>query len=178
MDKGLETAFLQELDGQCNFANLALGDMRASLAKLVDGDQTAGVRFWSSVQSGLMAVANISKILFPKNNPRGTDLRTLLGTTSGSPFYYTNRSVRDSYEHIDTELEAWWNASADKRRADYNFYPTSALLGLVGSSDNCLRNFDGEACVLTFKGWTFEILPVEKAIGELTRKIATLLPAT
>ena len=107
MDKGLEVAFLHELDGQCNFANLALDDMRAHGSKLVAGDQTAGVRFWSSVQSLLMAVANISKILFPKNNPRGNHLRTLLGITSGSPLDYTNRGVRDSYEHIDERLETW-----------------------------------------------------------------------
>jgi hypothetical protein len=125
-----------------------------------------------------MAVANISKILFPKNNPRGAHLRGLLGITSGSPFDYPNRGVRDCYEHIDNQLEAWWSTSADKRRADYNIYPKSALHGLVGGSNNCLRNFDENACVLTFTGNSFEILPVENAISELKRKIGTLLPAT
>jgi hypothetical protein len=134
MDKCLEVAFLQELGGQCNFASVALDDMSAHGGKLVAGDQTAGVRFWSSVQSLLMAVANISKILFPKNKPRGNYLQTLLGISSGSPLDYTNRGVRDSYEHIDERLETWWNNSADKRRADYNIYPTTALHGLVGGS--------------------------------------------
>jgi hypothetical protein len=178
MDKGLETAYLQELDGQANFALLALADMRKSHADLVGGDQGAGIRFWSSVQSFLMAVANISKILFPKTNPRGGHLRNLVGVSSGSPLDYTNRGVRDSYEHIDERLETWWNTSADKRRADYNIYPTSALHGLIGGSNNCLRHFDPNTNTLTFQGNSLEILPVEKAIVELKQKIAPLLSAS
>jgi hypothetical protein len=87
--------------------------------------------------------------------------------------------VRNAYEHIDTELEAWWNASADKKRADYNIYPMTALRGMVGGDpQNCLRNYDPNTSALTFKGWSFEILPVEKAIRELKDRIATLLPAS
>lgn len=175
MEKGLQEAFLQELDGQCNFANLALEDMRSHLRQSNEDKKPDSIRFWASVQSLLMATAIISKILFSNDNPpRGEELRKLLGIHDDSPFGHESRLVRDSYEHIDTRLEDWWKKSPNKARADYNILPLKLLAGL-GGSENFLRNLDPTTWVLTFQGKSFELLPAAQGIDDLKRKIAALL---
>lgn len=176
MDPLLEKTFLEELNGQCNFALLALEDMRASQARLPD--QADGQRFWFSVQAMLAAVANISKILYPTKTgdpKRGNHLRTLLGGPVTAPFDPDSRKVRNRYEHFDERVEKdWWLASGRKERADYNFYPVGILEAQFGVT-NCFRNYDAAAGILTFMGQHFEILPVENAVKEMKKTIASLL---
>jgi hypothetical protein len=183
MDPLLEKTFLQELNGQCNNALLALEDVRAWEANLPDTN--AQRRFWYSVQAVLTAVANISKILFPGASAcagRGTHLRGLLGAVVTDPFDPNPpmkpnhpRNMRNSYDHFDERIDLrWWTATGRKERADYCFYPLGALEAQFGVT-NCFRNYDMTTRTLTFMGEHLEMQPVEDAVNALQQQVTTLL---
>jgi hypothetical protein len=186
MDPLLEKTFLQELNGQCNNALLALEDARAWEGKLPDTN--AQRRFWYSVQAMLTAFANVSKILFPGKAAcagRGTHLRGLLGASVTDPFdpnprtkLNHPRNMRNNYDHFDERIDLkWWQATGRKERADYCFFPLGALEAQYGAT-NCFRNYDRTTGTLTFMGEHFEIKTVDEAVKALQTKIATLLPAS
>lgn len=52
--------FLGEIQRQCNFALIAYEEMKSSLNMMKPGDNKELDHFWYSVQSFLVAVANIS----------------------------------------------------------------------------------------------------------------------
>jgi hypothetical protein len=178
MDPLLEKTFLQELDGQCNFALLALEDMKANEARFRGGDQMAGQRFWFSAQAMLAAFANISKILYPAKAAcasRGNHLRTLLGGPVTAPFDHPSRKMRNHYEHFDERVDIdWWQEAGRKERADYCFFPVGQLEAQFGVK-NCFRNFDSNTAKLTFMGDHFDLLPVANAVMQLKHTIVGLL---
>lgn len=183
MDTLLEKTFLQELNGQCNNALLALEDVRAWETKLPDTN--AQRRFWYSIQAMLTAVANISKLLFPGASTsagRGSHLRGLLGAAVTDPFDPNPatkanhpRNMRNSYDHFDERIDlTWWKATGRKERADYCFYPLGILETQFGVT-NCFRNYDMTTRTLTFMGEHLEIQPVEDAVNALHQQQTTLL---
>ena len=183
MDRLLEKTFLQEINGQCNNALLALENVRAWEAKLPDTD--AQRRFWYSIQSALTAVANISKILFPGASAcagRGMHLRGLIGAVATDPFNpnpptRTNhpRNMRNSYDHFDERIDLkWWTVTGRKERAGYCFFPLGALEAKFGVL-NCFRNYDMTTRTLTFMGEHLEMQPVENAVKALQQQLTTLL---
>jgi hypothetical protein len=182
MDPLLEKTFLQELDGQCNNALLALEDIRAWEAKLPDTD--AQRRFWYSVQAMLTAVANVSKLLFPVKKAcegRAVHLRGLIGSLLTDPFDSAPppraRTMRNHYDHFDERIDLkWWTASGRKERADYCFFPLGALESQFGAT-NCFRNYDMTTRTLTFMGDNFEMQAVENALTALRQRLVNLLAA-
>src|SRR3982751_3805324 len=80
--------FLGEIQRQCNFALIAYEEMKASLNNMKPGDSKELNHFWCSVQSFLVSVANISKIIWPsapcgsalspETNARSAKLASLL----------------------------------------------------------------------------------------------------
>lgn len=65
--------FVGEIQRQCNFALIAYEGMKTSLNEMKPGDSNELDNFWYSVQSFLVAVANISKIIWP-SSPCGSAL--------------------------------------------------------------------------------------------------------
>ena len=65
--------FLGEIQRQCNFALIAYEEMKTWLNMMKQGDNKGLDHFWYSVQSFLVAVANISKIIWP-SAPCGSTL--------------------------------------------------------------------------------------------------------
>jgi hypothetical protein len=59
---------LGEIQRQCNFTIIAYEAMKTSVKKMRPGDNKELDQFWYSVQSFLVAVANISKILWPSTS--------------------------------------------------------------------------------------------------------------
>lgn len=101
--------FLGEIQRQCNFALIAYEAMITYVKEMRQGDNKELDRFWYSVQSFLVAVANISKILWPSGfcgserspelEARGAKLRTLLSADELS--ILKSREFRNHFEHYD-----------------------------------------------------------------------------
>src|SRR2546427_584199 len=87
-----------EIERQCAFALLAWDDLQ--------GAKYRANRVWYSIQSLLVAVANISKILWPRkklDEARGGPLRHHFGIRNDSVL--KSREFRNCFEHYDEQLE-------------------------------------------------------------------------
>jgi hypothetical protein len=161
VDSQLQQLFVMEIKNQCIFAKIAYNDFRRSLESN-DMD-----RIWYSIQGFLVAVANISKMLWStkvKYPNRGEDLRKSLSVDNNSPL--NSRKVRNHFEHFDDRLETWYEESPTHRYIDRSI---ASGINFVGGSApiDYIRNFDNDRSVLTFRGEEYEIIPVINAVEEL-----------
>ena len=97
-----EMALIGEIITQSKFAEMAA----AQLTKTSDS-----VEVWGSIQSILVAVANVSKILWPvkKYMARGKQLRELLGIDDDN--LLSDRTFRNHFEHYDERIEEWFDSN-------------------------------------------------------------------
>ena len=156
---------MQEVERQSRFGLTALEDMQASLAPL-DAD-----RFWYSTQAFLIAVANVSKLLWPSKGghlAERTELRQVLLVREESPL--KTRTLRNDFEHFDERLETWAASSERKNLADCNIGPPGMIRGI--DYGDFLRNFDTINGVITFQGHRLEVAPVERALRDLAATAA------
>lgn len=182
MDKLLESAFLDELNGQCNYFALAIGGMKQCGLLFMDQNTEAetrrvtGQRFWFNVQAMLAAFANISKILYPQNKKdpycaRGIHLRSVIGEAIAKPFEASARSMRNHYEHFDERIDDWWEGGG-RLRVDYNFFAPSELAKY--NHIDRWRNFDANTVILTFSGDNFNVPQMQTAVITLQEKVQRL----
>jgi hypothetical protein len=163
MDKMVLRIFQHEVERQCRFSLLALQDLDQALQNR-DTD-----RIWYSVQSILVAVGNISKILWPLKPllpERGTELRTSLFVSGDSPL--EPRTFRNHFEHFDERLEEWATSSKRHGFADSNVGPTGMIVGL--EPEDFLRNFDSTLFAVTFRGDVYNLKPIADAVRDLWEK--------
>lgn len=125
----MRALMLGEIQRQCNFALIGFEEIKKSLEDQGPWDNRKSDRFWYSIQSFLVPVANISKILWPAW-PRGSKklsaetksqrkkIRKLLGLSDSSPLRI--REFRNYFEHYDSELEKWFMNLKDRMIIDSN----------------------------------------------------------
>ncbi|MFY0483446.1 hypothetical protein ACI6PS_12655 [Flavobacterium sp. PLA-1-15] len=73
-------------------------------------DNFDNLEVWCSIQSILVSVANVSKILWPtfkKYQERGERLRKTLNVEESNPL--SNRIFRNHFEHYDSRIEDWFS---------------------------------------------------------------------
>ena len=98
-----EMALIHEIVAQSKIAKMAAD----RLAKTSDS-----VEVWGSIQSILVATANVSKILWPakeKYMARGKQLRKQLGVADDN--LLADRTFRNHFEHYDERVEEWFEGS-------------------------------------------------------------------
>jgi hypothetical protein len=137
-------------------------------------------RFWFSVQSLLMAAANVSKLLWPtyckgeKLIPeRGEELRKSLAIgDKHSPL--SDRTLRNHFEHYDARLEHW--AATSEKRALYDLgmrsfgsASTPATDEVRGSGDpgDQMRAFDADSNTITFRGEVYQLQLIIDALADI-----------
>src|SRR5690606_41542207 len=76
------------------------------------------VEVWASIQSILVAAANVSKILWlaKASATRGEHLRKLLDVPDDS--FLQHRTIRNHFEHYDERVEEWFKKSASVAYTD------------------------------------------------------------
>jgi hypothetical protein len=162
LDPMLLRIFHGEVERQCRFGLTAADDLQAALQA---GDMD---RLWYSVQALLVAAGNVSKLLWPeqKYSQRGDELRASLGVPEDSPL--APRTFRNHFEHFDARLHDWAASSQRRNFADSNVGPPGMIVGL--DPGDYLRNFDTTNAAVTFRGDSYELQPIVKAIGELWQR--------
>jgi hypothetical protein len=200
MDEILRTNCCRELDWQVAFARIAMKDLRAALTEMDQaardfrsqrewfdvGSWTtllgefnrrrtdATQRFWYSAQAFLLAVANISRTLWPaegdpkagRNVPqsRGIELRKHLGLPAHSPL--TDRAVRNHFEHFDEGLDLW--ATGERKNLVFgDVGPTTQVADLK----NRLRDYDPVSETLSFQGEQISLRELSDALDNLAVKL-------
>lgn len=148
-----------ELEHQSNLAIIAYSDIIQSNAS---GD---GNRIWYSIQSFLIAVGNISKILWGTDDKikiRRANLRQLLSIDDNSVL--NSRRFRNHFEHFDERLEDLANSiPAGTSYVDSNIGPPNFIY--TGQSKSLdLRFFDNQNFILKFSGETYQLQPVFDAV--------------
>ncbi len=142
-------------------------------------------RTWLSIESFLIAVANVSKILWPSRPPkcneckyqpelpakissRANDLRSILSVSNSSPLAI--RQFRNFFEHYDFQLDNWVKQSNAELVYDSNVGPIKSVIKSSDKSISIIRHFDQGTSVIYFRGKEYYIEPVVKALQELKAK--------
>ena len=148
--------FVQEVDRQAEFGLMAAVDLSCAVTSDTD-------RVWYSIQSLLVATANVSKLLWPPKNEssaRGDALRKTLQVEDDSPL--ADRAIRNHFEHFGARLEKWGISPQTHMVVDSNIGPLGSITG--GASAVYVRNYDPSTETLTFRGAVYELRPVIKAL--------------
>jgi hypothetical protein len=172
----VQIVFIGEIQRQCKFALIAYDTMHKSLQLMVIDKEKELDSFWYSVQSFLIAVANISKILWP-SAPYGSvldpdvissrnALRKLLSVDDYS--ILNSRSFRNHFEHFDSRIEEWAKKTKDWMIIDTNVVPSYLIAGYDPISR--MRNFDPATYELTFRDHKYQFRLVVEPIQELFEK--------
>ncbi|MGA2532107.1 MAG: hypothetical protein ABSG19_03625 [Candidatus Aminicenantales bacterium] len=122
------------------------------------------------LQSLLIALGNISKILWPikkKNENRGIELRSALNVKDDSPL--KNRDLRNLFEHFDEKVDEWFGAAERQGFSDRNVGSMEGVI--IPSEKGRLRVFDPETWTLTCLGEEYKLGPVIQAAYELYEAI-------
>jgi hypothetical protein len=177
----VETPILRIFQGevvkQCRYAILAIEDLENALKGMNEQKLTTSYgmsRIWFSIQAFLVATGNLSKLLWPPAPhipERGTELRASLSVDEDSCLQ--PRTFRNHFEHYDERLEKFLLSLEPPNFSyiDSNVSP-GGIKSLAPYVDEklVLRHFDQKTWTLIFRGETFHLEPLFKAICELLPK--------
>jgi hypothetical protein len=157
--------FIQDLAEQCMFVRMAKIDLKKCLAS----DNSGLDRPYYFLQSLVIALGNISKILWPrgKYEKRGIELRTFLEINDDSAL--KNRDLRNLFEHFDEYADDWFAAEERGRFSDRAVGSTEGWV--IPTEDERLRIFDPETWTMTCFGQDYKLGSANQAAYELYEKI-------
>jgi hypothetical protein len=115
-------------------------------------------RLWYSLQSFLVAAANISKALWGKSGKhahRRRPLRRSLGVTNASPLRPTK--MRNYFEHFDEALDDWEAKSPRGQHIDRWVGPIKGMFNPPPHKLEVFRSFDPSTEILTFWGEEYNV---------------------
>jgi len=124
------------------------------------------VETWSSIQSILVATANVSKILWPtakKYKGRGERLRQELGVENNN--ILSSRKFRNYFEHYDEQVDDWFKNQPSAVYTDLAMNPS---LSGVGSSSH--RGYNSFNNTLIFRDESLDLGEVLKALDKILNK--------
>jgi hypothetical protein len=162
------TLYLWEIEEECRYAQRAWREIQSP-------DADVDTEPWYSIQAFLVAVANISKFLWPTKKgdlTRGKKLRKILTVHDTRPF--KSRAMRDSFEHFDERLDTW---IALGKGVFYGRVSGTSKSGRFSAHDN-VRHFARDTGVLTLLGEEYNLRliagEVEKLYQQIRGKTAVL----
>jgi hypothetical protein len=143
---------------------------------LEDGRWLALDRFWLHLQTFLAFTANVSKFLWPVNDPphraRGEALRRELAVGDDSPL--KSRKLRDRFEHFDEDVDDWFAGPGDKVFVDRFVMPRGYPLVSTGQGPlgqaNYFRGYDPRSRTASFQDKELVLGPVVDALLDLHRR--------
>lgn len=125
--------------------------------------RTHGV--WAGAQLLLGSAANVSKLLWPLRDDRSNaDLRRLLDAAGATAL--KDRSLRNSFEHIDERIVAWSRDNLGTRFTDSIIVKTREEL----PTPLPLRAFLSNEFSVVFLGDTYELAPIVKALEHVATR--------
>lgn len=155
-----EQVLISEIVMQSKFAEKAADQ----LAKSSDT-----IEVWGSIQSILVAVANVSKILWPSSKrymSRGKQLRELLGIDDNN--LLSDRTFRNHFEHYDERIDDWFDSNNSAVYIDSRidpFEPTPLSLQRFFH-----RSYNPISGALSFRNESIDLFAVLAELEEIRNK--------
>ena len=184
MNRLVLRVFQREVQRQCRFAMIASEEMENALRLSETSEIAESIihdeYFWYSLQAFLIAVGNVSKLLWPSPPrsgkqqiipDRGERLRESLDVPEDSCLQ--SRRLRNHFEHFDERLEGWANPKKlAHSMIDSNFVYSDLLdEGKLNSVfHNVFRNYDPERNIAIFQGERYELRPMFNEVEKLWQK--------
>ncbi|KKX46446.1 hypothetical protein [Sphingobacterium sp. IITKGP-BTPF85] len=140
-----EMILIDEVILQSKIAQRAAARLKAT------HDNFDHVETWCSIQSILVAVGNISKILWPieKYKARGNKLRQLLKVDNNNPI--SSRKFRNHFVHYDERIEEWFETTPKGVYIDLVMNPSLRNSIFNGSILNTNRGYNSSNNSLIFR---------------------------
>ncbi|MEE9905825.1 MAG: hypothetical protein K4305_10465 [Chlorobium sp.] len=161
-----EQVLISEIVIQSKFAEMAADRLAKS---------SESVEIWGSIQSLLVALANVSKILWPtrkKYMARGKQLRELLGIDDDN--ILADRTFRNHFEHYDERIEDWFDSNNSAVYMDFRidpFEPTRLSLPQFFH-----RSYNPINGTLSFRNESIDLVAVLAALAEIREKCRCFAP--
>lgn len=155
-----EQALIVEIVAQSKFAEKAADQ----LAKASDP-----IEVWGSIQSILIAAANVSKILWPTGKrymARGKQLRELLGVDDDN--LLSDRTFRNHFEHYDERIEDWFDNSNSAVYMDSRIDPFEPNPWSLPQLFH--RSYNPISQTLSFRDESIDLAAVLAALAEIREK--------
>lgn len=155
-----EMALIGEIVTQSKFAERAADQLAKS---------TDSVEVWGSIQSILVAAANVSKILWPVGKPymaRGKYLRQLLGVDDNN--LLSDRTFRNHFEHYDERIEDWFDNNSSAVYMDSRIDPFEPTPWSLPQFSH--RSYNPVRQTLTFRNESIDLAAVLSALAEIREK--------
>lgn len=162
--------FYLEIAHQCLFVRMAV----EYLVFYRTGPSDGLDREYYHLQSLLVAMGNISKILWPVmrrgdkegndlRKARGRELREAIGIRRDSVL--RSRVLRDTFEHLDERMDKWFGATKRSGFADRGI---GSMEGVVNPRpEDRIRTFIPKTWTVVFCGKEFQLSPSIKAVCDL-----------
>lgn len=152
-----EMIFISEIVLQSKIAQRAAERLQTT------HDNYEKVEIWCSIQSILVAAANVSKILWPKkkHEMRGERLRKILKVGNDNPL--SDRKFRNHFEHYDERIEDWFSNHSSAVYTDLSMNPS--LRGAMATNDH--RGYNSFNNTLIFRGESLNLTELLKALEDI-----------
>lgn len=155
-----EMALISEIVTQSKFAEMAADQLDSS---------ADSIEIWGSIQSILVATANVSKILWPTRErymARGKCLRELLGVDDNN--LLSDRTFRNHFEHYDERIEDWFENNNSAVYMDSRINP--AVPTPFSLPQFFHRSYNPISRTLTFRDNSIDLSAVLTALTEIRKK--------
>jgi len=184
LDKFVLGIFVDEIMYQCKSALTNWNYLQANLRQIRDWSKEdyrkKEEQIFCHIQAFLVAVANISKLLWPKarsSKSRGEELRRILQVPMNSPI--RAKEFRNVFEHYDKEIERWACSSTKKNYCDMNI-SIGGFSAISVDPQDMMRNLDisrdGKSLTLTFHGDSYRLTITERAVRQLLEIARSVRP--
>jgi len=155
-----EIALISEIVTQAKFAEIAANQL---------ANTSNSVEVWGSIQSILVATANVSKILWParkQSKSRGRHLRNLLGVDDDN--LLSDRTFRNHFEHYDERIEEWIESKNSAVYMDSRIDPFE--LTTLSLPQLFHRSYNPISKTLSFRGESIDIAAVLAELAKIREK--------
>lgn len=155
-----EMVFINEIVTQSMIAEKAASRLE---------DVSDQIEAWSSIQTILIAAANISKILWPSRKKylaRGKQLRTLLGIDDDN--LLSDRKFRYHFEHYDERIEEWFENNKSCVYMDSRIDPF--IPNPLSLQQFSHRSYNSATRTLVFRNESIDLSAILTALAEIREK--------
>ena len=166
MDMNVIGLHIHELRNQCRFIEASVGILNQSM------ENQASVGIFFALQNIMLGTNQISRTLWTprkKGKERAASIRQVLELPEKYPL--NNEGILSLVDHADEVNDQWINQSKD----EYILYD---FIGDIANSQhkdielkNIFRAFDVNTKIYTFRGISFNLEALLKAIGDVSNRV-------
>src|SRR4030042_2318564 len=161
---GHEMNHYRELRRTIDLALVAMNELDKAIEKITEGDFSYNMTLsWHHINGILIYTNRVSRILWNKQQEsRRTEIRDKLKVNDASPLHYSKRTVRDSFDHVDEQIDRIEKGELSFA-GDFNIGNIKTFAGNLKVGDY-FRHYDPTTKTIYFADYKFEIIPIKEEL--------------